>query len=166
MPKIKEILFGKKPKSKQLKTLTPLQEQLMALISEGLTKGTGSLSDIFGGFNDQAFETRVVQPELKHFRETVLPTILEKYSGGGQAFGSGMQNALLKAGVDLESKLAGLKYQAQQDAQRNRLTGLQTSLGTKGFENIYKQGTTGAVPALFQGISSGIGQAGGAAIAG
>lgn len=166
MPKFNEFLFGKKDKIKQAKTLTPEQEKLMALIDEGLTSGQGPFADIFGGFNKEAFEEGVSKPALQNFQENILPQIQEKFIAGNQVLGSGMRRGQLKAATDLQTQLAQLMYQAQQDAMKNKLAGIQTQLGTKGFENIYKQGTSGAVQGFLQGAGQGLGMAGGAAIAG
>lgn len=166
MPKLKEVLFGKKDKIKQAKTLTPGQEKLMSLINQGLVKGEGPFAELFGDFDPEAFEEGVTNPALKNFQENILPQIQEKFIAGNQVLGSGMRRGQLKASTDLQTQLAQLMYQAKQDQQKNKLAGLQTQLGTKGFENIYKQGTTGAVQGFVQGAGEGLGKAAGAAIAG
>lgn len=166
MPKLGEFLFGKKDKIKKAGTLTPEQEQLMELINEGLTKGTGAFGGLFGDFDKGAFDEGVTKPAMQNFQENILPQIQEKFIAGNQVLGSGMRRGQLKAAGDLQTQLASLMYQAQQDQQKNKLAGLQTQLGTKGFENIYKQGTTGAVQGFVQGAGQGLGQAAGAAIAG
>ncbi len=162
----KKLLFGSKGKAKQLDTLTPEQKELMALISEGLTKGEGAFGELFGDFDPKAFEEGVQQPALKNFQENILPMIQEKFIAGNQVLGSGMRRAQQKAGVDLQSELAKLMYEAQQKQGQNKLAGLQTALGTKGFENIYKPGTEGALQGLLKGAGQSFGQAAGAAIAG
>lgn len=161
----KEFLLGKKDKIKKATTLTKDQEQLMQLISQGLTSGEGPFGSLFGDFDKSAFEEGVSKPALKSFQEDVLPQIQEKFIAGNQVLGSGMRRGQLKAGVDLQDKLAQLMYQAQQDQQKNKLTGIQTALGTRGFENIYKQGTTGALQGFVQGAGQGFGQAAGAGLA-
>src|ERR1700761_6084707 len=120
MPKLGEILFGKKDKVKQAKTTNPMQDQLLALISEGLSKGEGALADIFGGFDEAAFNEGVTQPALKNFKENILPQLQEKFIANNQVLGTGFQNAQAKAGADLQSKLAQLMYNAQQDQKQNR----------------------------------------------
>ena len=70
-----------------------------------------------------------------------------------------MRRGQLKAGVDLQDKLAQLMYSAQQDQGKNKLAGLQTLLGTKGVENIYQPGTKGALQGLVEGVGQGAGQA-------
>lgn len=166
MPKLGQVLFGTKDKIKKASTLTPEQQQLIELINEGLTSGEGAFGDIFGAFNPKEFEEGVSKPALKNFQENILPQLQEKFIAGNQVLGSGMQRAQNKAGVDLQSKLSELMYQAQQGQKQNRLAGIQTALGKQGVENIYKQGTTGAVQGFAQGAGQGLGQVAGAAIAG
>ena len=164
--KVDKFLFGGKDKIKKAGTLTPEQEQLMQLINEGLTKGTGSFGDLFGKFDEQKFQEGVANPALKNFQENILPLLNEKFIAGNQVGGSGMQRAQFKAGTDLQSQLAQLMYQAQQGQQQNQLSGIQTQLGTKGFDNLYKQGNTGVIPAFLQGAGQSIGKAVGTVIAG
>lgn len=165
MPKLKDLLFGGKDKIKQVSTQTPDQQQLMQLILEGLTSGEGPLGELFS-FNPEEFDKGVTQPALKNFQENILPQLQEKYIAGNQSLGSGMRNAELKAGTDLQSKLAELMYQAKQGQQQNKLSGINQVLGNKGFENVYKQGKTGVLPSFLQGAGQGIGQSFGQGIAG
>jgi len=164
MPKLNEALFGKKGKVKQKSTLSPLQQELEGLLSEGLKSGEGPLGELFG-FNEQNFQEGVEKPALKHFQESVLPGILEKFAGNNN-MGSGIRRATLKAGTDLQSNLAGLRYQAQQQGQQNKLTGINTLLGKQAIENIYKPGSEGLVQGAVKGFAQGAGTAAGAAIMG
>lgn len=158
MSKLSDFLFGTKDKTQSLSKLTPEQNQLLQLITQGLSSGEGPLKDLFGSFDEKAFEKGVSDPALKMFKEKILPELNEKFIAGNQVLGSGMRNANLKAGVDLQSKLAELMYGAQQDQQKNRMTGISQALGTGGIENMYMQGKTGIVPGLLQGAGSKIGQ--------
>lgn len=160
-----EVLFGTDDKVEKLKTLTPEQEQLMSLIQQGITEGEGPLKDLFGEFDKEGFDQGVTQPALKHFMENILPQIQGSFTGN-QAQSSAARRANLKAGTDLQSQLNQLMYQAQQGQQQNRLQGVNTALNTKGFENIYKQGKTGIIPAFAQGAGQAAGQIATAAIAG
>lgn len=156
MPKLGEVLFGKKAKTKQKTTLTPVQEELMGLLGEGLKTDEGALGDIFG-FNEQNFQEGVEKPALKHFQESVLPGILEKFAGNNN-MGSGIRRATLKAGTDLQSNLAGLRYGAQQDAIKNKLTGINQLLGTRAFENVHKPANEGLMQGVYKGFATGLGQ--------
>lgn len=166
MPKLNEILFGKKSKVKKAKTLNEGQEELMNLINEGIKSGKGPLADLFGGFNQEQFEQGVSQPAIKNFQENILPLLQEKFIANNQVLGSNFQKAKLKAGTDLQSKLAELMYQAQQGQKQNQLAGIQTSLGTKSFENLYRPANEGLFQGAAKAFAGGLGQAGGQGIAG
>lgn len=163
---IKSFLFGTKGKVKKASTLTPEQEQLMQLINEGLTSGEGPFGELFGDFDQQKFQEGVANPAMKNFQEEILPQLQEKFIAGNQVLGSGMRRGQLKAGVDLQDKLAQLMYGAQKDQQQNKLAGVNAMLGTKGVENIYKPGTKGTVQGVAEGFAQGAGQAAGAAAMG
>lgn len=126
-------------KVKQATLKTPEQQTLMQLISDALTKGEGPLKDLFGSFNQQEFEQGITQPALKNFQENILPQIQEKFIAGNQVLGSGMRRGQLKAAEDLQSQLAQLMYQAQQQQKQNRLQGIQSHIGENTFENIVQQ---------------------------
>ncbi len=166
MPKLGEFLFGKKAKTKQAKTVTPEQEQLMALINQGLTSGEGPLKDIFGGFNEKEFEKGVSEPALKNFKDKILPLLNEKFIAGNQVGGSGQRDAQLGAATDLQSNLAQLMYQAQQQQKQNRLTGLHEHLGRNTLENIHNQEREGFLPGVWKAFAGGLGQSAGGAAAG
>ena len=153
------FLFGKRGKIKKKSTLSKGQLDLQALIEEGLKNGTGAFGDLFGSFNEQEFEKGVTQPALKNFQENILPQLQEKFIANNQVLGSGLQRAQTKAGSDLASNIAQLKYQAQQDKDKTRLAGLNVSQGTKQFENIYKPGTSGFLPGFAQGAAPAAGNA-------
>ena len=159
MPKLSQVLFGKKGKNKKVSTLTPEQEQLQKLITESISGGDNALSGLFGAFDQGEFDKGVTQPALKNFQENILPSLQEKFIAGNQVGGSGMQRAQNKAGVDLQSQLAQLMYQAQQQQKQNQMAGINTALGTKAFENQYKPGTGGALQSLVQGAGQGLGMA-------
>lgn len=157
MPKFSQILFGRKAKVKKAKTLTPEQEALSKLINEGLTKGTGAFGSLFGGFNEEAFKRGVADPAMKNFTDNILPQIQERFIAGNQALGSGMRRGQLRGAENVQSEISKLMYQAQQDAENRKLQGLQTALGTKHFENMYKPEQGGAAQGFVQGVAGGAG---------
>lgn len=166
MPKLNEFFFGGKDKIKKASLNTPIQDQLMDLIKQGLTSGEGALGDLFGDFNEESFQKGVAQPNIKNFEENILPMLQEKFISNNQVLGTGFGRAKLKAGTDLQSKLAELMYQAQNQQKQNKLAGVNAVLGKQGVENIYKQGSEGIVPGFVKGVGQGVGQATGAAVAG
>lgn len=153
---IGEFIFGTKGKVKTAKATSALQDQLLDLIRQGLQSGEGPLADIFGKFNEGAFQQGVREPALKQLREETIPGILNKYGGGGMRGGSGMRNALAKAGSDLEAQLAQLMYGAQQQQVENRLKGLNLGLGTQQVQNFYKPGTEGSLQGFVRGAGQGL----------
>ncbi len=162
----KGFLTGTKGKIKSASTQTPEQQELLKLITEGITSGEGPLKDIFGEFDPAAFEAGVSKPALQQFQDEILPLLQEKFIGNNQVGGSGFQRAGAKAATDLQSKLAELMYNAQNQQKQNKLQGINTALGTKATENIYKPGTEGAAQGFIKGVGQGVGTAAGAAIAG
>lgn len=166
MPKLKEILFGSSDKVKQYNTQDPMQQQLMALINEGLTNSTGAFKDLFGDFNQEEFQKGVADPALKNFKDNVLPLILEKFVSGNSVGGSAMNRAVVKGGTDLQSKIAELMYGAQQDQKKMKFEGLKTATGTQTVENIMHPGKGGVVQAFAQGAGQGMGNSAGSFVAG
>lgn len=162
----KGFLFGTKGKTKKLSKLDAGQQQLLDLINEGLTTGEGPLKDIFGEFDQGAFEKGVSEPALKQFKEQILPGIQEKFIAGNQSRGSAILRANAQAAGGLQAKLAELMYNAQNQQKQNRMQGVNTALGTNAVENIYKPGTEGLVQGAVKGLAQGAGNATGAAIAG
>jgi hypothetical protein len=166
MSGVDDFLFGTEGKVKKATTMTRDQEKLLALITQGLKSGKGPFADLFGEFDQGAFEEGVSKPLLQQFQEETLPQLQEKFIAGNQVLGSGMRRGQLKAATDLQTKLAQLMYEAKNQHKQNRMAGLNTALGTQAFENIYDPGKTGAVQGFIQGAGQGLGQAAGAAIAG
>ncbi len=163
MPKFNEFLFGKKGKTKQVSTVSPEQQQLIDLINQGIMKGEGDLAGLFN-FDEEAFQKGVQDPALKNFKENILPQIQEKFIAGNQVLGSGMRRGQTKAATDMQSNIDQLRYQAQQDAAKNKMAAIQQMLGMKTFENVYQPGTQGVVQGVVQGAAEGFGNAVGAGI--
>jgi hypothetical protein len=157
MPKLKEFLFGKRSKTKQLKTTSPEQDELAALIRQGIESGEGPYADIFSSFNEKDFqknfEKGVSAPALKNFQDKILPQLQERFIAGNQVLGSGRQRAEAGAATDLQSRLSELMYNArnqqQQQQGQNKMNAINTLYGKQNVENIYKPGTEGiAGPAI------------------
>ncbi len=127
------------PKVTQATLKTPEQTQLMKLITDALTSGSGPLADIFGQFNEGEFQKGVVQPGLKNFTENILPQLQEQYVSRNQVGGSGQARAQLKAGTDLQSQFDALRYGAQNQQKQNRISGAQNAISQNTFDNIVEE---------------------------
>ncbi len=125
------------PKITQATLKTKDQTALMKAITDALTSGSGPLADIFGKFDEGAFNKGVTEPALKNFQDKILPQLQQQFAGGGR--GSGQRNAELGAATDLQSQLASLMYGAQNQQNQNRISGVQNLTGQNTFENIVQQ---------------------------
>jgi hypothetical protein len=144
------------PKVTQATLKTKDQTQLMKAITDALTSGSGPLADIFGKFDEGAFNKGVTEPAMKNFQERILPQLQEQFAGGGR--GSGQRDAQLRAGTDLQSQLAQLMYGAQNQQAQNRIAGVQNQVGQNTFENIVQQPKPKTD--IWSGIIKGLGTAG------
>lgn len=164
MPKLSEVLYGKKEKVKKAPLLSKEQQDLLSYLRQAL-QNEGPLKDLFG-FDEESFQKGVADPAMKNFRDNILPILMEKFNAGGQFGGSGMFNAQFKEAENLQSELAKLLYQAQQDTTQNKLGGLNAALGTKEFEPYIKARMPGAIPSFIQSAATGVGEMAGKGISG
>lgn len=113
-------------------------------------------------------------PYLQQFQQQVIPQIAERFAGMGTGAGglnsSALNQTLAQAGSGLQNQLAALRQQMQGQAagqglqySQQPISNLQTGLGLRPFENIYKPPTTGIGQSLLGGAA---GAAAGFAIGG
>jgi len=148
----------KEGKLQQLPLLSKSQQEMLALIKEGVVSGQGPFGELYGKFNPEAFDKGVSQPALKNFQENILPQLQEKFIGGNQLLGSGFRRGALKAGTDLQSELAKLMYQAQEGQKQNQLSGVNSLLGAREFENLYEKPQKSPTSSFLQGAAGALGQ--------
>ena len=173
MPKLMEILFGKKDKMSQAPLMTRDQQLGLKDLFGQLNnmRGFGGsysgaqnyLSDILS--NDPNAFAQFEAPYRQQFEQQILPGIAERFGGmnamGGGLSSSGFGQALGGAGAQLQAQLAGLHGALRQNAtgqalgQYNQMAGL--GLSARPFENLYQPGSTGIVGGTLQGLASGLG---------
>jgi hypothetical protein len=162
MPKLSEVLFGAKPVDKQMTTMTPEQQQLLTMLTEGMGDAGPEmfqyLSQLLSG-DSQAYQD-FAAPMMRQFQEETIPGIAERFGGMGAQSSSGFQQSLGKAGAGLQENLAALRSQLQMQASGQLQNLLGQGLGTKSFENIYMPQQQG----LLHGLAGGAGQGAGAAM--
>lgn len=108
-----DFLFGRKPRTTQLPTLTPQQQ---AYQNQALSGAMGGPSNLVGMdylrdlFSDdpeawQAYEA----PYMRQFNEQIVPGIATRFAGMGShgSFGSGLNQSLSMAAQRLSESLAG-----------------------------------------------------------
>lgn len=154
MPGLTELLFGRGEEMQQAPTMNPQQMQLLEQLLGGLSGATGGglgfLQQLLGGDTEQ-----FTQPLMRHFQESVIPGIAERFSGmgAGAQQSSAFTQQLSQAGAGLEEQLGSLRGQLQMGGlgQLSQLLGM--GLGARTQENIFRPATTG----LFGQLAGGAG---------
>lgn len=151
--RIGNFLFGKPGKYRDISRLTsaqePLQQQLLrSAMGQGAGGAFGSAADYYRDLLSPDSQTAqmMFDPEMRRFREDILPGISEQFAGmgSGNLFSSGFRNAGIQAGTDLAERLGAIRAQLRSQGA----SGL-ANLGGMGLqptkENIYEPGTPGLV---------------------
>lgn len=110
---------------------TPIQESKRKLIDRLLQSldGEGAYSDLFNG-SEEAFQKSFVDPAKSIFKNKIAPTIQQSYIASGQQRGTGLEDQLLRAGVDLDSLLNQQYASFQQDAMSRKQNAINSILGS------------------------------------
>jgi len=94
------------------------QRQLIDQLLASLT-GEGPFSELFQT-DEAAFQKSFVDPAKQIFKEQISPQIQQSFISGGQQRGTGLDDTLTRAGVDLDQNLNQQFLQFQQGGQ-NRI---------------------------------------------
>jgi len=124
--------------TKMQRTQRKLVDRLLASLS-----GEGDFADLFNPSNE-AFQKSFVEPAMSKFRNQIAPQIQQSYIASGQQRGTGLEDTLTRAGVDLDSMLNQYYYQHMQDAQNRKANAINGILGagagapnsTSGFQDV------------------------------
>ena len=100
--------------TKMQRTQRKLVDQLIASLG-----GDGPFSDLYN-FDEDVFNKSFVEPAQAKFRNQIAPQIQQQFIASGQQRGTGLDDTLTRAGVDLDSMLNQYMYQAQNDAQNRK----------------------------------------------
>jgi hypothetical protein len=109
--------------TKMQKTQRKLVDQLIASLG-----GSGPFSDLFNS-DEAAFQKSFVEPAQSMFRNKIAPQIQQQYIASGQQRGTGLDDTLTRAGVDLDAILNQHMYQFQQDALNRKQGTINSILG-------------------------------------
>ena len=115
---------GANPESKMQRTQRKLVDKLIASLS-----GDGPFKDLFN-VDENAFQKSFVEPAQAMFRNQIAPGIQQQYIASGQQRGTGLEDQLLRAGVDMDSLLNQHMYQFQQDAMNRKQNTINSILGS------------------------------------
>lgn len=99
-------------------------------------------------------------PEMRQFKENIIPSLAEQFAGGGYGGigGSGFRNAATRAGTDLSERLGAIRAGLRQSAAQGLMGLGQQGLGNYN-ENYYTQPTNGFLGNLATGLGGAAGSA-------
>lgn len=112
-----------KKESKTQKTQRHLMDELLRSLD-----GTGKYGALFQG-DEEAFNKSFKEPALAKFRNQIVPQIQQSYIASGQQRGTGMEDTLTRAGVDLDQLINEQFMNFQQGAQNRQLGAINSILG-------------------------------------
>jgi hypothetical protein len=117
-------LMGGSPKeTRTQKMQRELTDQLLA----GL-KGQGQYANLFSA-NEADFNKSFRDPAMSMFKNQVTPQIQQGYIASGQQRGTGMEDTLARAGVDMDQLLNQHFAQFQENAMNRKTNAMNTLLG-------------------------------------
>lgn len=122
------FFFGSKPRNERVDLLTGEQTDLLNQMIRNIMAGTGGF-----GFDEDFFQRSFVDPAMREFENRIAPGIQQKFIGAGAARGSNVQDALTRAGADIEGSLARQRAELLNQALNRQLQGAGLALGTKQF---------------------------------
>lgn len=90
-------------------------------------KGQGPFSDLFNA-DEAAFQKSYVEPAKSMFKNQIAPQIQQQYIASGQQRGTGLDDQLLRAGVDLDQILNQQYANFQENGKNRALNALNTTV--------------------------------------
>lgn len=102
---------------------------IIDLLMQGIN-GQGPYASIFSADED-TFNRLYRDPAASRFKNFTSPSIQQQFIGSGQHLGTGMEDELTRAGVDMDTILNQQYGQFQQDAQNRQLDTLSLILGNR-----------------------------------
>jgi len=152
---------GQPGQFQQLPTMTPQQRMFQQQMMQGAGQGMDFYRGILSG--DPTQLNMMTAPMMRQFERQVVPGIAGRFAGGNSMRGSAFQNALGRAGTDLQTNMAQIQANLMQGAAGGMTNmagyGMQPS-----FQNMYRPQTPGfmdyaaqAGGQFAQGMGHGIG---------
>lgn len=109
--------------TKLQRTQRKLIDQLIASLN-----GDGPFSNLFSADYD-TFQKSFVEPAQSLFQNQIAPQIQQQYIASGQQRGTGLDDTLTRAGVDLDAMLNQQYYQFQKDALDRQIGVINSTIG-------------------------------------
>lgn len=111
---------------KESKTQRQKRELIDDLIAS--LRGGGSFGDLFE-MDETAFQKSFVDPAKARFANQTAPQIQQQFIASGQQRGTGLDDTLTRAGVDMDQLLNEKFFEFQQGAQNRKLNAFSSILG-------------------------------------
>lgn len=159
--KIGELFTGTPQKNYQVSTLgkeqVPLKNQL---INAGMGRNAGGAfgtsADYYRNLlsDENADMNAFAAPEMRQFREQIVPDLAEQFAGMGSGglSSSGFRNASVNAATDLSERLGAIRAGLRQQGA----AGLQ-NIGSQGLQSFYNNVTQPATSGLLDFAAQGAG---------
>lgn len=112
---------GSNKETKQQRTSRKTADELLSSL-----KGEGPFSNLFN-MDDAAFKKSYVDPAWSQFRNRTAPEIQQQFIAAGQQRGTGMEDTLTRAGVDLD-QLLNQQYATMQGGAQDRMSSALSSI--------------------------------------
>lgn len=122
---------GQNKETKMERTKRKLVDQLLNSL-----QGSGPFSDLYK-FDEDSFNKSFVEPAQARFKNQIAPQIQQQYIASGQQRGTGLDDTLTRAGVDLDQML-NQYYMQYQESAKNR--------AQSGINSIFSQGSGAQTP--------------------
>jgi hypothetical protein len=145
-----DSIFGSSGQLQQISKFNPQQQNVQ-------NQALGQFGPLLQQLQKPADINPILDQRRQSFQTETLPSIAERFSslGGSGQRSSAFQNAIGRAGSDLETQLGSLQSQVGlQDLNRQQsLLGLLGQLGMQpSTEHFYQQGSPGLVGNLSEGL--------------
>lgn len=132
IPAIASIVGGyiSRPRKQKPTPETPIQSQQRNIIDQLMQslQGQGPYSGLFDR-DEATFQKSYVDPALSMFKNQWAPQIQQSFLASGMHKSSGMEDALTRAGVDMEQMLASQYGQYKDQGDMNMMNVINSILG-------------------------------------
>lgn len=158
-----QALFGRPEQNYQQSTLGPEQQKnyqslLGSIQGRGAGGAFGESADYYRDLlsDDSQTANAMFAPEMRRFKEQLIPDLAEQFSGYGGIGSSGFRNSAVNASTDLSERLGAIRAQLRQQGAQGLSSIGQAGLGSYN-ENIHRPQTFGLVGNLAEGAGKALG---------
>lgn len=121
-----DFLFGTNARNEEVSRLTGGQQDLLNFIIQQAMGG--------GQFDEESFQKSFVDPALKQFESRTAPSIQQKFISAGAGQSSSLEDALTRAGADVQGGLDQKRAELLNQALNRQLQAAGLGLGTQAFD--------------------------------